>query len=240
VEYEKFKNFYVSECVKGSRLTVLPCNGASQGDTLSIINYIFEKILDADRGIDYIFPFAAIPERGRDITTIDGVSEAAHRCMLTNIIRMLGAIVDKSPAAIPAHVVVPLSPNRGLFGGDGLYSESKVGLETLFGKWRADGWRHKISLVGAEIGWVRGTGLMSANDQIAPAIEDKCGLRTFDTIEMAFSLLCLCAPSIVSCARRHPLRADLSGGFREMGVSGIPSVQLRKEILDLVKKKIES
>ena len=79
-------------------------------------------------------------------------------------------------------MLLPLSPNHGLFGGDGLYSESKIALETLFAKWRSEGplfqtccmcdmlaagWGTRLSLVGAEIGWTRGTGLMNTNDLIA-------------------------------------------------------------------------
>uniref|UniRef100_A0A0G4FWX6 Fatty acid synthase subunit alpha n=1 Tax=Chromera velia CCMP2878 TaxID=1169474 RepID=A0A0G4FWX6_9ALVE len=235
--FEVFRDFFVDQAGAGGRLTVLPMNGASWIDTQGVMNHIYENVLPKGKGIDFCFPFAAIPEHGRDITALDGVSEAAHRAMLTNVIRMLGLIADKQPSSTPAHVVLPLSPNRGLFGGDGLYAESKVGLEALFGKWRAEGWRSRLSLVGAEMGWVRGTGLMSVNDLIAPAIEAKCGMRTFDTVEIGFTLLCLCSPKIVAAARRHPLRADLSGGFRAMGATGIPSANLRGEIQRVQKAK---
>jgi 3-oxoacyl-ACP reductase-like protein len=39
----------------------------------------------------------------------------------------------------PAHVILPLSPNHGIFGYDGLYAESKLGLEALVNKWKSEG-----------------------------------------------------------------------------------------------------
>ena len=41
---------------------------------------------------DLLLPFAAISENGRDIGLIDGLAELAHRTMLTNVVRLLGAI----------------------------------------------------------------------------------------------------------------------------------------------------
>lgn len=31
-------------------------------------------------------------------------------------------------------------PYAGVFGGDGLYAESKIALEVLFNKWHSEGW----------------------------------------------------------------------------------------------------
>jgi len=105
--------------------------------------------------------------------------------MLTNVLRLLGAV--KAAAAAPAnpaqagavsagankycHVILPLSPNRGNFGNDGLYAESKIGLESLYYKWASEGWGQWIGVVGAEIGWTKGTGLMSSNDLVAERME---------------------------------------------------------------------
>src|SRR4051812_6723150 len=107
-----------------------------------------------------------ISENGRDIGLIDGLAELAHRTMLTNVVRLLGAI--KSVPIDPTkpghglnkycHCILPLSPNHGIFGSDGLYAESKIGLEVLFYKWRSEGWKDRLGIVGAEIGWTSGTG----------------------------------------------------------------------------------
>lgn len=139
--------------------------------------------------LDFVLPFAAIPENGRQIDGIDDKSELAHRAMLTNVIRLLGAIKTKKAArhfvTRPTLVVLPLSPNHGVFGSDGLYSESKISLETLFNRWKSEGWSDYLSISGAIIGWCRGTGLMEANNIVAEALE-KLGLRTFSSKEMAF------------------------------------------------------
>jgi len=38
--------------------------------------------------LDYILPFAAIPENGREIDTLDDKSELAHRILLVNVLRI--------------------------------------------------------------------------------------------------------------------------------------------------------
>ena len=96
--------------------------------------------------------------------------------MLTNVLRLLGAIKNKKESlkilTRPAHIVLPLSPNHGIFGHDGLYSESQLGLEALLNRWSSEGWRDYLSVVGAVIGWTRGTGLMNSNDIVACGIEE--------------------------------------------------------------------
>ena len=112
----------------------------------------------------------------------------------------------------PACVLLPLSPNHGIFGGDGLYAESKMSLEALLFKWHSESWSEYISVTGAVIGWTRGTGLMSANNVVAPGVED-AGMRTFSTIEMAVNLVALFHPRMVEASQHSPLWADFGGGF---------------------------
>jgi fatty acid synthase subunit alpha, fungi type len=93
--------------------------------------------------------------------------------MLINVIRLIGAIKNKKAkmgiTTRPAHCLLPLSPNHGIFGHDGLYAESKLGLEGLLNKWKAEGWNNYVNIVGAVIGWTRGTALMNSNN-----IVDSC------------------------------------------------------------------
>ena len=102
--------------------------------------------------------------------------------MLTNLTRLLGHVkAAKEQRGIvtrPAMVLLPLSPNHGLFGNDGLYAESKLGLECLLNKWSSEGWQDYLALAGCVIGWTRGTGLMNANNIVAPGVEN-VGIRTF-------------------------------------------------------------
>src|SRR5712691_3541182 len=105
---------------------------------------------------DLTWPFAAIPENGREIDGLDDKSEVAHRIMPVNLLRLLGVIKTKKATrqivTRPMQVVLPLSPNHGLFGNDGLYAESKVSLETLSNRWSSESWGEYLCLVGAVIG----------------------------------------------------------------------------------------
>jgi len=237
--WEMYRKLFKSYGGKGGKLTVVPFNGASMNDVEQLVNYMFDpKGLNIGTP-DFLLPFAAIPENGRDISLIDAQSELAHRTMLTNVVRLIGsikkrieAVADIPGAAKNMMVLLPLSPNHGLFGGDGLYSESKIALETLFAKWRSEGWGGIISVIGAEIGWTRGTGLMSTNDLIAEGIETRAGLRTFDTTEMAFNLVSLMTPQVLRMARICPIKADFSGGFKALGGRGLPAKELREELMN--------
>ncbi|KAK4862443.1 hypothetical protein LT330_002576 [Penicillium expansum] len=104
-------------------------------------------------------------------------------------------------------------PNHGTFGGDGLYSESKLALETLFNSWYSENWQDYLSICGAVIGWTRGTGLMNQNDLVAEGIE-KAGMRTFSQ-EMAYALVCLCVGPMSELCQEAPVYADLTGGMAQ-------------------------
>ncbi|CAO3634037.1 unnamed protein product [Cunninghamella blakesleeana] len=212
---EYFQSIYQTFGSRGSELVVVPFNQGSKQDVKALIDYIYDpKGLGWD--LDYVIPFAAIPENGRQIDDIDSKSELAHRMMLTNLIRMLGAIKSHKQNigsdTRPAQVILPLSPNHGTFGSDGLYSESKISLETLFNRWYSEDWSSYLLITGAVIGWTRGTGLMSPNNVIAEGIE-ALGVRTFSAMEMSFNILGLMHPNIVEICQNEPVWADLNGGL---------------------------
>ncbi|TYZ68250.1 hypothetical protein PybrP1_005286 [[Pythium] brassicae (nom. inval.)] len=212
-----FRSIYEQHGSRGSRLVLLPFNQASKQDVEKLVAHIYgAHQLD----VDFVVPFAALSEVGRTIADIDARSELAHRIMLTNTMRLLGEIVSAKKArgisTRPALVVLPLSPNHGNFGGDGLYAESKLGVESLMNKWYSEGWSDQLSIVGAVIGWTRGTGLMSGNNVVAQGVE-KLGVRTFSTTEMGFNLSALMHPNIVDKAAEAPLWADLTGGMAQLG-----------------------
>jgi fatty acid synthase subunit alpha len=138
---------------RGSALTVVPFNQGSKQDVEALVDYIYSTLqLD----LDYVLPFAAIPENGREIDGLDDKSELAHRIMLVNLLRLLGAVKNKKAArqivTRPTQVILPLSPNHGTFGNDGLYAESKISLETLFNRWNSESWGEYLCLAGAVIG----------------------------------------------------------------------------------------
>ena len=207
-----FRKVYEEHGSKGSQLTVVPFNQGSQQDIRDLVRFSFERLGD----VDFIIPFAAISENGRNVDKIDDRSELAHRIMLTNVLRLIGEVKkakeSKGVRTRPALALLPMSPNHGLFGGDGLYAESKLGLESLVNKWSSEGWHEYISIAGAIIGWTRGTGLMSSNDVVAEGVE-KAGLRTFSTPEMAALLMAMLHPDMVRVAAEEPVLGDFSGGF---------------------------
>ncbi|RPD59601.1 fatty acid synthase [Lentinus tigrinus ALCF2SS1-6] len=198
---------------KGSALTVVPFNQGSKQDVEALVDYIYSTLsLD----LDYILPFAAVPENGREIDGLDDKSELAHRIMLVNLLRLLGVVKNKKASrhfvTRPTQVILPLSPNHGLFGNDGLYSESKISLETLFNRWNSESWGEYLCLAGAVIGWTRGTGLMEATNTVAHELEGH-GVRTFSAKEMAFNILGLMHPLLFSITQVEPIWADLNGGM---------------------------
>jgi len=232
---EYYQSMYARHGARGSQLIVVPFNQGSKQDVEALVEYIYDPKKGLGWDLDFVVPFAAIPENGREIDSIDSKSELAHRIMLTNVIRLLGAIkaqkAERGFETRPAQVVLPLSPNHGTFGNDGLYSESKLGLETLFNRWHSENWANFLTICGAVIGWTRGTGLMSVNNITAEGVE-AYGVRTFSQAEMAFNLLGLMSPAIVDLCQSEPVFADLNGGLQFIPDLKEMMSRLRKEIMD--------
>ncbi|KAJ4349858.1 beta subunit of fatty acid synthetase [Didymosphaeria variabile] len=232
---EYYQSMYTRYGARGSQLIVVPFNQGSKQDVEALVDYIFDAKNGLGWDLDYIVPFAAISENGREIDGLDSKSELAHRIMLTNLLRLLGAVKTQKAAhgyeTRPAQVILPLSPNHGTFGNDGLYAESKIALETLFSRWHSESWGSFLTICGAIIGWTRGTGLMAGNNIVAEGVE-KYGVRTFSQQEMAFNLLGLMAPPIVNLCQIEPVWADLNGGFQYIPNLKDLMTDLRKEYME--------
>ncbi|KAF2841121.1 hypothetical protein M501DRAFT_928943 [Patellaria atrata CBS 101060] len=232
---EYYQSMYSRYGARGSQLIVVPFNQGSKQDVDALISYIYDTKKGLGWDLDYVVPFAAISENGREIDNIDSKSELAHRIMLTNLLRLLGAVKAKKFEngfeTRPAQVILPLSPNHGTFGNDGLYAESKIALETLFTRWHSESWGNFLTICGAVIGWTRGTGLMAGNNIVAEGIE-KYGVRTFSQQEMAFNLLGLMSPDIVNLCQVEPVWADLNGGFQYIPNLKDLMTDLRKEYME--------
>lgn len=232
---EYYQSMYARYGARGSQLVVVPFNQGSKQDVDALVDYIFDPKDGLGWDLDYVVPFAAIPENGREIDSIDSKSELAHRIMLTNLLRLLGRVKtqkqERGFETRPAQVILPLSPNHGTFGNDGLYSESKLALETLFNRWYSESWGNYLTICGAVIGWTRGTGLMSGNNMVAEGVE-KLGVRTFSQQEMAFNLLGLMAPAIVDLCQSDPVWADLNGGLQFIPDLKNLMTKLRKDITE--------
>ena len=101
-------------------------------------------------------------------------------------------------------MVLPGSPNRGTFGGDGMYGEAKAALDAICNKWKVEtGWPDRITLAHPRIGWVKGTNLMGGNDAIVPAAE-KAGIHVYDTAEIADELVRLAGAQVRAQAEQAP------------------------------------
>jgi len=232
---EYYQSMYARYGSRGSQLVVVPFNQGSKQDVEALVEYIYDPKTGLGWDLDYIVPFAAISENGRQIDGIDSKSELAHRIMLTNLLRLLGCVMtQKSTRGFetrPAQVILPLSPNHGTFGSDGLYSESKLALETLFNRWESENWAQYLTICGAIIGWTRGTGLMSGNNVVAEGVES-LGVRTFSQQEMAFNLLGLMSPIIVDLCQSEPVFADLNGGLQFIPNLNQTMTRIRKDIME--------
>ncbi|KAH8429035.1 uncharacterized protein LDX57_006706 [Aspergillus melleus] len=213
-----YQRVYRKYGARGSSLTLLPMNQASKQDCDALVEYIYGDDSPTGGDLDYVVPFAAIPQTG-ELDTLNGKHELAFRAMLTNIMRLTGLVrrakekhrIDTRPTMI----ILPMSCNEGTFGGDGLYGESKLGLKTLFNRFHSENWSTYITVCGAVIGWTRGTGLMRTSNMLAAEME-KIGVITFTQAEMAFNILGLMTPKIAVFAEDSPVYADLTGGFGGM------------------------
>ncbi|PVI03115.1 phosphopantetheine-protein transferase [Periconia macrospinosa] len=210
-----FRDLYANNCSRDSELRVIPFNQGSARDCEEIIDYIYDTA-GLNTNIDAVIPFAAIPEIGMEVDDIGARAELAHRLMLTNVFRLVGRVVNNKRRrrieTQPTQVILPLSPNTGTFGGDGLYSASKLGLESLLKRFSSEHWAEYMTICGALIGWTRGTGLMHGNDNVAPIIESK-GALTFSQPEMALNIIALLSPDIAQICESEAVLADLNGGL---------------------------
>lgn len=215
---DHYRQIYAQSCGDGSSLTVLPFNQASAQDCKELVDYIYAKD-GLDRHLDALIPFAALSETGVEVDAIDAKSELAHRLMLTNVLRIIGHIIRNKRAKNIQNrltqVVLPFSPNHGIFGGDGMYSASKLGLESMLSRAVSETWSDTISVCGTIIGWTRGTGLMQQNDIVAEKIEAS-GVLTFSQRQMAANIAAVLSPGIAEICEDEPLLADFSGGLAHL------------------------
>ncbi|KAG0644937.1 Fatty acid synthase subunit alpha [Hyphodiscus hymeniophilus] len=235
-----FRHIYSVFGARGSELFVLPFNQGSAQDCKDLINNIYSDS-GLGRNIDVIVPFAAISEKGIEVDGIGSKSELAHRLMLVNVLRLIGCIIqtknERKIECRPTQVLLPFSPNHGTFGGDGLYAESKLGLESLVNRFSSESWRDQVTVCGAVIGWTRGTALMDSNDALAETIESH-GALTFLQDEMALLLLVLLTPPITRIYESEAIIADFSGGLQSFsGLDEIMSKARLQNTLDAEIKK---
>ncbi|MEO8814598.1 MAG: fatty acid synthase subunit beta domain-containing protein, partial [Mycobacterium sp.] len=222
-----YRNLYRDHARFGAALWVVPANMASYSDIDALAEWVGTDqteslgpqsihIKDAQTPT-LLFPFAA-PRVAGDLSEAGSRSEIEMKVLLWAAQRLIGGlsrIGAERDIASRLHVVLPGSPNRGMFGGDGAYGEAKSALDAVVSRWKAESsWASRVSLAHALIGWTRGTGLMGHNDAIVSAVEE-AGVTTYSTDEMASMLLGLCDVESKVAAANRPIEADLTGGLAE-------------------------
>lgn len=222
-----YRGLYRDHARYGAALWVVAANMASYSDIDALVEWVGTEqteslgpqsihIKDAQTPT-LLFPFAA-PRVVGDLSEAGSRSEMEMKVLLWAVQRLIGGLSKigaERDIASRLHVVLPGSPNRGMFGGDGAYGEAKSALDALVSRWHAESsWATRVSLAHALIGWTRGTGLMGHNDAIVDAVEE-AGVTTYSTDEMAAMLLALCDIESKVAAAGAPIKADLTGGLGE-------------------------
>jgi fatty acid synthase len=223
-----YKTLYRDHARFGAALWVVPANMASYADIDALVSWVGNEqteslgpqaihIKDAQNPT-LLFPFAA-PRVAGDLSEAGSRSEMEMKVLLWAVERLIGgcaAIGAERDIASRLHVVLPGSPNRGMFGGDGAYGESKAALDAVVARWSAESsWAGRVTIAHALIGWTKGTGLMGHNDAIVDAVE-AAGVTTYSTAEMAGMLLDLCTIEARAAAAQSPVQADLTGGLGDI------------------------
>ncbi|WP_034651520.1 type I polyketide synthase [Corynebacterium vitaeruminis] len=228
---EYYKRLYRKSARGAAALWVVPANLSSFADLDSVIEWIgneqtttvngASKLLKPAMKPTLLFPFAA-PRVSGSLQEVGPQTEMQMRLLLWSVERLiagLSAIGTDTHVGQRLHVVLPGSPNRGRFGGDGAYGEAKASLDALVNRWNAENsWKPNTSLAHVLIGWVRGTGLMGGNDPLVAAVE-AAGVTTFSTEEMAANLVKQIAPEVREAAATAPVVADFTGGLGENDIN---------------------
>jgi fatty acid synthase len=225
-----YRNLYRDHARFGASLWVVAANMASYADIDALTEWIGNEqseslgpqsihIKDAQVPT-LLFPFAA-PRVAGDLSEAGSRSEMEMKVLLWAVQRLIGGLSKigaERDIASRLHVVLPGSPNRGMFGGDGAYGEAKSALDAVVTRWGAESsWARRVSLAHALIGWTRGTGLMGHNDAIVSAVEE-AGVTTYSTDEMADMLLGLCDIESRAAAAVAPINVDFTGGLGDVEI----------------------
>ncbi|OHQ53817.1 type I polyketide synthase [Corynebacterium sp. HMSC070H05] len=227
------RTLFAEHASVGARLWLVPTNLSSYRDIDALIEWIGSeqketvgkdvKIIKPALTPTLAFPFAAPPVSG-SLAEVGGNAETQARLLLWSVERTIAGLSDLAQRgdhfpAERAHIVLPGSPNRGTFGGDGAYGEVKAAFDAIVNKWSAEtGWPEGVTLAQARIGWVAGTHLMGGNDGLVPAAQ-AAGIHVWSPEEISTQLLSLVTEESREQAKQSPLDLDLTGGLEDAGVS---------------------
>lgn len=235
------KQAYRTYACAGAKLWLVPANLSSYRDVDALVQWVgnvSKKVNGATTTIvkpayepTLFFPFAAPPVHGL-LADSGALFESQSRLMLWGVERAIAGfarIGSDTNVEHHLHVVLPGSPNRGMFGGDGAYGEVKSAFDAIINRSRVEhDWSDRVTFAHPKIGWVRGTGLMGGNDPLVDVVE-RHGLTTFSTQEMAERLLDLSTLEARYEALSAPIDIDLTGG---LGSKPLDLNALREEALE--------
>lgn len=219
------KQAYRERATGDAKLWLVPANLSSFRDVDALVDWVGavqKKTTGATTTIlkpayepTLFFPFAAPPVHGT-LADSGELFESQARLMLWGVERAiagLSKIGADTDVQHRIHVVLPGSPNRGVFGGDGAYGEVKSAFDAIVNRAHAERvWSDRVTFAHPKIGWVRGTGLMGGNDPLVAVVE-RHGIHTYSTEQIAVKLLDLCTAESREEAAKHPLDVDLTGGL---------------------------
>ncbi|MBW3089709.1 type I polyketide synthase [Bifidobacterium miconisargentati] len=220
------KQAYREHATGDARLWLVPANLSSYRDVDALVDWVGHEqkktsgatttVLKPAYEPTLFFPFAAPPVHGT-LADAGDLFESQARLMLWGVERAIAGfskIGADTNVQHKLHVVLPGSPNRGVFGGDGAYGEVKSAFGAIVNRARAerDAWSDRVTFAHPKIGWVRGTGLMGGNDPLVDVVE-RHGIHTYSTAQIAAKLLDLCTAESRAEAVKHPLDVDLTGGL---------------------------
>ncbi|MFC0266248.1 type I polyketide synthase [Alloscardovia macacae] len=242
------KDVYRAHAVSGAKLWLVPANLSSFRDVDALVAWIGSEqkethgattdVIKPGLSPTLFFPFAAPPVHGT-LADSGELFESQARLMLWGVERAIAGLAPlgaDTNIAHRLHVILPGSPNRGIFGGDGAYGEVKAAFDAIVRRAQAErDWSEHVSFAHPLIGWVRGTGLMGGNDPLVDVVEER-GIRTYTTAEMARELLTLCSREARAAAVRAltdasgALSVDLTGGLgaQKLDLSGLRAEAQRR------------
>ena len=243
------KQAYREHATGNAKLWLVPANLSSYRDVDALVDWVGHEqkktsgatttILKPAWEPTLFFPFAAPPVHGTLADSGD-LFESQARLMLWGVERAIAGfshIGADANVQHKLHVVLPGSPNRGVFGGDGAYGEVKSAFDAIVNRARAEKvWSSRVTFAHPKIGWVRGTGLMGGNDPLVAVVE-RHGIHTYSTAQIAAKLLDLCTAESREQALKAPLNVDLTGG---LGSEPIDIKALRAEAMADAEKEASS
>ncbi|MBI3691428.1 MAG: 3-oxoacyl-ACP synthase, partial [Mycolicibacterium aromaticivorans] len=145
-----YKALYRDHARYGASLWVVPANMASYSDIDALASWVGSEQTESlgPQSIHLkdaltptlLFPFAA-PRVSGDLSEAGSRSEMEMKVLLWAVQRLIGGLSSigaERDIASRLHVVLPGSPNRDMFGGDGAYGESKSALDAVVNRWSAE------------------------------------------------------------------------------------------------------